>query len=92
MPQGCARPLSAEGLKKLFSGATMASSRGALVTVGQVGWRGRGLGQCMAQQEECALTAYPCSFPVMTKPSSLSSPLGCCRTTSSHTSWPVSLL
>lgn len=28
----------------------MASSRGALVTVGQVGWRGRGLGQCMAQQ------------------------------------------
>jgi hypothetical protein len=29
-------PLPAEGLKKLFSGATMASSRGALVTVGQV--------------------------------------------------------
>lgn len=27
----------AEGLKKLFSGATMASSRGMLVTVGQVG-------------------------------------------------------
>lgn len=26
-----------EGLKKLFSGATMASSRGMLVTVGQVG-------------------------------------------------------
>lgn len=50
MPQGCARPLSAEGLKKLFSGATMASSRGALVTVGQVGWWGQGLGQCMAQQ------------------------------------------
>lgn len=31
------RCLSTEGLKKLFSGATMASSRGALVTVGQVG-------------------------------------------------------
>lgn len=30
-----------EGLKKLFSGATMASSRGMLVTVGQVGlWLG----------------------------------------------------
>uniref|UniRef100_A0A8C0HQS8 Mitochondrial dicarboxylate carrier n=1 Tax=Buteo japonicus TaxID=224669 RepID=A0A8C0HQS8_9AVES len=28
--------LSAEGLKKLFSGATMASSRGALVTIGQL--------------------------------------------------------
>ncbi|NXJ37149.1 DIC protein, partial [Ciconia maguari] len=28
--------LSTEGLKKLFSGATMASSRGALVTVGQL--------------------------------------------------------
>lgn len=28
-----------EGLKKLFSGATMASSRGMLVTVGQVGLR-----------------------------------------------------
>lgn len=27
---------AAEGLKKLFSGATMASSRGMLVTVGQV--------------------------------------------------------
>lgn len=27
---------SPEGLRKLFSGATMASSRGALVTVGQV--------------------------------------------------------
>lgn len=27
----------AEGLKKLFSGASMASSRGLLVTVGQVG-------------------------------------------------------
>lgn len=38
MSQDCAdRCLSAEGLKKLFSGATMASSRGALVTVGQVG-------------------------------------------------------
>lgn len=29
--------LPAEGLRRLFSGATMASSRGALVTVGQVG-------------------------------------------------------
>lgn len=29
--------LSAEGLKKLFSGASVAASRGALVTVGQVG-------------------------------------------------------
>lgn len=28
--------LSAEGLKKLFSGASVASCRGALVTVGQV--------------------------------------------------------
>lgn len=38
MCQDCAdRCLSTEGLKKLFSGATMASSRGALVTVGQVG-------------------------------------------------------
>ena len=35
-----------EGLKKLFSGATMASSRGMLVTVGQVGLPlGVGLGQ-----------------------------------------------
>ncbi|NWX15433.1 DIC protein, partial [Aegotheles bennettii] len=34
---GCADPtLPTEGLKKLFSGATMASSRGALVTVGQL--------------------------------------------------------
>lgn len=32
----------AEGLKKLFSGATMASSRGMLVTVGQVGLLRRG--------------------------------------------------
>lgn len=30
-------PSPAEGLKKLFSGASMASSRGMLVTVGQVG-------------------------------------------------------
>uniref|UniRef100_A0A8C6ZM62 Solute carrier family 25 member 10 n=1 Tax=Nothoprocta perdicaria TaxID=30464 RepID=A0A8C6ZM62_NOTPE len=34
---GMYRVLREEGLKKLFSGATMASSRGALVTVGQVG-------------------------------------------------------
>ncbi|PKK18745.1 solute carrier family 25 (mitochondrial carrier; dicarboxylate transporter), member 10 [Columba livia] len=31
-----AREGGAEGLKKLFSGATMASSRGALVTIGQI--------------------------------------------------------
>ncbi|XP_053939695.1 mitochondrial dicarboxylate carrier isoform X3 [Cuculus canorus] len=34
---GMYRVLREEGLKKLFSGATMASSRGALVTVGQGG-------------------------------------------------------
>lgn len=41
-----ASPLAcAEGLRRLFSGATMASSRGALVTVGQVGLlRGVGVG------------------------------------------------
>ncbi|KQK81244.1 dicarboxylate carrier [Amazona aestiva] len=33
---GMYRVLREEGLKKLFSGATMASSRGALVTVGQL--------------------------------------------------------
>ncbi|NXW93308.1 DIC protein, partial [Alopecoenas beccarii] len=33
---GMYRVLREEGLKKLFSGATMASSRGALVTIGQV--------------------------------------------------------
>uniref|UniRef100_A0A4W5LVV2 Uncharacterized protein n=1 Tax=Hucho hucho TaxID=62062 RepID=A0A4W5LVV2_9TELE len=30
------RYFSIEGMKKLFSGATMASTRGALVTVGQL--------------------------------------------------------
>uniref|UniRef100_G1NNC3 Mitochondrial dicarboxylate carrier n=1 Tax=Meleagris gallopavo TaxID=9103 RepID=G1NNC3_MELGA len=45
---GCARPLSAEGLKKLFSGATMASSRGALVTVGQL--------SCYDQAKQLVLT------------------------------------
>ncbi|XP_064890362.1 mitochondrial dicarboxylate carrier isoform X3 [Columba livia] len=33
---GMYRVLREEGLKKLFSGATMASSRGALVTIGQI--------------------------------------------------------
>ncbi|NWY51887.1 DIC protein, partial [Chionis minor] len=40
--------LSTEGLKKLFSGATMASSRGALVTVGQL--------SCYDQAKQLVLT------------------------------------
>lgn len=39
---GLYRVAREEGLKKLFSGATMASSRGMLVTVGQVGLLRRG--------------------------------------------------
>ncbi|NWI20390.1 DIC protein, partial [Crypturellus soui] len=47
--RGWAHPcVSAEGLKKLFSGATMASSRGALVTVGQL--------SCYDQAKQLVLT------------------------------------
>ncbi|XP_009694946.1 PREDICTED: mitochondrial dicarboxylate carrier [Cariama cristata] len=49
MSQDCADAnLSAEGLKKLFSGATMASSRGALVTIGQL--------SCYDQAKQLVLT------------------------------------
>ncbi|NXH68191.1 DIC protein, partial [Hydrobates tethys] len=45
---GMYRILREEGLKKLFSGATMASSRGALVTVGQL--------SCYDQAKQLVLT------------------------------------
>ncbi|XP_073166540.1 mitochondrial dicarboxylate carrier isoform X2 [Lepidochelys kempii] len=45
---GMYRVLREEGLKKLFSGATMASSRGALVTVGQL--------SCYDQAKQLVLT------------------------------------
>ncbi|KFW12530.1 Mitochondrial dicarboxylate carrier, partial [Fulmarus glacialis] len=45
---GMYRVLQEEGLKKLFSGATMASSRGALVTVGQL--------SCYDQAKQLVLT------------------------------------
>ncbi|XP_029454953.1 mitochondrial dicarboxylate carrier isoform X2 [Rhinatrema bivittatum] len=45
---GLYRVLREEGLKKLFSGATMASSRGALVTVGQL--------SCYDQAKQLVLT------------------------------------
>ncbi|XP_062447724.1 mitochondrial dicarboxylate carrier isoform X2 [Rhea pennata] len=45
---GIYRVLREEGLKKLFSGATMASSRGALVTVGQL--------SCYDQAKQLVLT------------------------------------
>ncbi|NWS61285.1 DIC protein, partial [Chunga burmeisteri] len=45
---GMYRVLREEGLKKLFSGATMASSRGALVTIGQL--------SCYDQAKQLVLT------------------------------------
>ncbi|NXQ79561.1 DIC protein, partial [Nyctibius grandis] len=55
---GMYRVLREEGLKKLFSGATMASSRGALVTVGQL--------SCYDQAKQLVLTTGLLSDNVFT--------------------------